>query len=740
MSIISIINSTSQGHQFTNCQIKDDMSITLCQSNDDMPIILQDVRYGTSSDKCLTVCVLFSSFILGGNSEPMSLISPEPLPMKQWTTVKLDRDWGNGKLLVDGSLVAEGSSESVPEVMTDMRSLLVGGLPPSTDLAVGGGEVDSLVIKTQVGYAGCLADLKIEPDHVDLTKGSTILETANVQPGCEEPAALKNTISFLAGGGNVQMPRMTTNGSISFSLGFRTTAAHGLLFYMVDRTELFYVSLAMVDGALHLYAHPDNEVVTKDLQNRFTKYNDNQWHVVSVVIGRTSSNENVIKLHLDDNYVAAPHHVANIPLVAAGSEYDLYLGGLPDRLRPLRAGVAAHEGSWIGCLKDTIVLGSYLNIQEAVAVNGGASLGDCGAAGQVAGKPTAGGELPSDGGSGALPASGDGAGATDDKSTADTAVDTDDGAVDGGAPEPFDPSIFFTNGSAPPPAERYGLCQLPISPAMDPELTAESGMRFGTKPDSFIEYLKKKLPDAMVDKFRFALEFKTTFENGLIFYMRHNERADFVALFVKGGKLVYSFDCGSGPSRLSTDFRVDDGQWHSVEFSRVDNEGKLMLNGREVKVPDYTRFSVGSTKKLEVEPYLYLGGLDTAVKEEDRVKRELQFTNFAAVPGFVGCLRNIKTESSVAPQRVGGRAASKMRSLGKWQKNSFVLPCSEKVESGYFFGPEGGRIRAFRKFRVGLDFDITMWIRPRNISGLLLGVKGRRDYVILQVRAWGVLS
>ena len=241
----------------------------------------------------------------------------------------------------------------------------------------------------------------------------------------------------------------------------------------------------------------------------------------------------------------------------------------------------------------------------------------------------------------------------------------------------------------------------------------------------------------MVDKFRFALEFKTTFENGLIFYMRHNERADFVALFVKGGKLVYSFDCGSGPSRLSTDFRVDDGQWHSVEFSRVDNEGKLMLNGREVKVPDYTRFSVGSTKKLEVEPYLYLGGLDTAVKEEDRVKRELQFTNFAAVPGFVGCLRNIKTESSVAPQRAGGRAASKMRSLGKWQKNSFVLPCSEKVESGYFFGPEGGRIRAFRKFRVGLDFDITMWIRPRNISGLLLGVKGRRDYVILQVRAWG---
>jgi hypothetical protein len=142
----------------------------------------------------------------------------------------------------------------------------------------------------------------------------------------------------------------------------------GLLLYMVDRTELFYVSLSMLDGALHLYAHPDNEVVTKDLAGRYNRYNDNTWHVVSVFIGRMTSGENVIRLHLDDNYVAAPHQVANIPLVAAGSEYDLWVGGLPDRLRPLRAGVAAHEGPWTGCLKDAIVLANYLNFQVRVVV------------------------------------------------------------------------------------------------------------------------------------------------------------------------------------------------------------------------------------------------------------------------------------------------------------------------------------------------------------------------------------
>ena len=60
-------------------------------------------------------------------------------------------------------------------------------------------------------------------------------------------------------------------------------------------------------------------------------------------------------------------------------------------------------------------------------------------------------------------------------------------------------------------------------------------------------------------------------------------------------------------------------------------------------------------------------------------------------------------------------------SIGKWSKNyrSGVIPCSEKVEPGYFFGPDGGYLLAQRRYRVGLDFDITMQIKPRNISGAL---------------------
>ena len=88
--------------------------------------------------------------------------------------------------------------------------------------------------------------------------------------------------------------------------------------------------------------------------------------------------------------------------------------------------------------------------------------------------------------------------------------------------------------------------------------------------------------------------------------------------------------------------------------------------------------------------------------------------------GFVGCLRNFRLRN---------------KKIGKWSRNNRngVIPCSDKVEPGYFFGPDGGFLHAYKRFRVGLDFDITMQIKPRNVSGLLLAIQGRRDYLILQM-------
>ncbi len=93
--------------------------------------------------------------------------------------------------------------------------------------------------------------------------------------------------------------------------------------------------------------------------------------------------------------------------------------------------------------------------------------------------------------------------------------------------------------------------------------------------------------------------------------------------------------------------------------------------------------------------------------------------------GFVGCLRNFFIKNR----------RDQWRSVGKWTQNNKngVKPCSKKVETGTFIGPGGGHIHAFRKFRVGLDFDITMKIKPRNVTGLLLAIQGRKDFMILQM-------
>ncbi len=88
--------------------------------------------------------------------------------------------------------------------------------------------------------------------------------------------------------------------------------------------------------------------------------------------------------------------------------------------------------------------------------------------------------------------------------------------------------------------------------------------------------------------------------------------------------------------------------------------------------------------------------------------------------GFAGCIRGFRLRN---------------KPVGKWSRNnkSGVVPCSDKVEPGVFIGPGRGSIMAFRKFRVGLDFDVAMQVKPRNVSGILLAIQGRRDYLILQM-------
>ena len=306
---------------------------------------------------------------------------------------------------------------------------------------------------------------------------------------------------------------------------------------------------------------------------------------------------------MDDFYESKDVDLPNVPLVT-GTSYAGYVGGLPEDL-DIQTGVMAHRGPFVGCIRDLVMQEEYVDWEVETTLTG-ATLGTCSVVGDVA-EP----ESP----------------------TATLAPVTE-------APQAFDiqqifPDIDWATGS-----DIQGSCGLPVSPALDPELNIDSGLRFGVKTGSYIEYIKKNLPEMITDQNRFQIEFKTSKPEGMIFFMGHDAgKTDFIALFLKGGKLVYSFNCGSGPSHLATENRVNDGKWHSVEFSRVAKHGKLVLDSIEVKVEPHNKESAGSTTNLEVKPNIYMGGVSRAIATNDDIKRDLQFRGIAPVctlfmPGF----------------------------------------------------------------------------------------------------------
>ena len=59
------------------------------------------------------------------------------------------------------------------------------------------------------------------------------------------------------------------------------------------------------------------------------------------------------------------------------------------------------------------------------------------------------------------------------------------------------------------------------------------------------------------------------------FTFRHT---DYIALFMRDGRLVYAFNCGSGAVFAESEMPFNDGLWHNATFSRVGNRGSLKVD------------------------------------------------------------------------------------------------------------------------------------------------------------------
>lgn len=209
-----------------------------------------------------------------------------------------------------------------------------------------------------------------------------------------------------------------------------------------------------------------------------------------------------------------------------------------------------------------------------------------------------------------------------------------------------------------------------------------------------------------------TFSFKTGDKTGVIFYISDNDQIDFMASYMKDGKVVFAFNLGSGTLEVTSPNTYFDDQWHFVEVTRQGALGRLKID--RVLVSNGT--ATGSTRTMNVNSPLYIGGLPKAdVPGKKEAKSNLQQVGSS----FNGCIRDVRMQG----QR-----------LGPPKTSVAVAPCSRNVEQGAFFGANGGHVILFDRFQVGIDTSISFRFKPRNLSGVLMAVHGRRgDFMAIQM-------
>lgn len=249
------------------------------------------------------------------------------------------------------------------------------------------------------------------------------------------------------------------------------------------------------------------------------------------------------------------------------------------------------------------------------------------------------------------------------------------------------------------------VCKLPATPDFDVDYDA--GYRFGTTSDSRIEF--QQIPAKIKNGYEISLRFRTNEADGVLFYAADLQHSDFIALYMQNGHVFHSFNCGSGIVNISSKYEYNNDKWHTVSFTRAQSKGKLIINGEDEEESE----SIGHTRSMAVQaPYMFGG-----VSQEDieSMKNNLKLKNSQQ---FRGCIRDIMFGN---------------KKLGEPKSTVGAIPCSEKIESGIFFGPGGGFVKLSNRFKVGTDVTIDLEIKPRTTNALLMSVHGKKAYFILSL-------
>ncbi|ODM92461.1 Laminin subunit alpha-4 [Orchesella cincta] len=539
-------------------------------------------------------------------------------------------------------------------------------------------------------------------DHQDRLK----VETGYTVLGCPSSSFAPSVASFFGQGyiqvssaaSPVEGPEIVTqDDTFEMSLRVRSNSSDGLILYGADNDQSNFISVSLVNGALHVKTEPGSaEIVTDPL-------NDADWHAVTITRDRGVLSVNIDDLH--DYRAVAPDGPLN--LATPGS--TLYLGGRPEDYQP-REDSGASNQQFSGCLSDINMNGKRVEFADAVKQDSSVSQ-TCSSLEEK--KPVV---------------------------TSTKTIPRDGSAELDGTPEPITPRPRPTPAPTPvePPPEPeseemeeveeqeeekepmkeklpevaptpLGQCQLPYRTLPGEEdVSMDEGARFGNlDKTSRLEYFQSE--DEGI-RSTYSIDFKSSNPDGVIFMWTEFDKIDFVALYLRRGHLHFGFDSGSGPAILNSSRLYNDSEWHSASFTRYKTQGELTIDGVVVA----TGNSSGSTTNVNAGTKLYVGGLPKEGWDKRMTLKKLQNVDTP----FRGCLRNLVMRN---------------KSPGQPTLKQSVYPCSSEVENGVFFYPNAGYLKLQDRFKVGRNIKISLSIKPRQPSGILVAVHGDRDFMILQL-------
>uniref|UniRef100_A0A8C6ZTL4 Laminin subunit alpha 3 n=1 Tax=Nothoprocta perdicaria TaxID=30464 RepID=A0A8C6ZTL4_NOTPE len=209
-------------------------------------------------------------------------------------------------------------------------------------------------------------------------------------------------------------------------------------------------------------------------------------------------------------------------------------------------------------------------------------------------------------------------------------------------------------------------------------------------------------------RLHFSVDVRTRSSRGLVFFVEERFENSYLALHISKGRFVFSLVSGGKRFKIKTDAKYNDGQWHTVAFSRHGKSIRLVVDGLRAQ-----HGRLGASSAAGIQPPIYLGGLPSPGPQ------------IIPVNSFKGCLRNFKMNGEV---------------MNTAQQKDGVLPCLDvPTETGIYFFNEGGYI-TIDHLALGLDFTIAFTVHPRSSAGVLLHSGSKRDNYLTVYMQGGKVS